>query len=80
MATAYHGEGPVIVTVSQDNLSAKARFNGSLGVIASATGSDAQDTFQNMATALETTVPFGNLLNLVPVIFTKTNDRAPFPV
>ena len=79
MAVPNHAEGPIIVYVNAAGTSARAVFNGSLGEITTATGADRGATITNIVAALETTVPWGDLLGL-PLIFVNEPPRTPQPI
>lgn len=79
MAVPNHAEGPIVVYLSTAGTSARAVFNGSLGEIASVTGTDRGDTLTNLIAALETTVPWGNVLNL-PLLIVNEPPRTPQPI
>lgn len=79
MAVPNHAEGPIIAYVNAAGTSVTAKFNGSLGTVATATGTDRADTLTNLITALGTTVPWGNVLSL-PLIIVNEPPRTPQPI
>lgn len=74
MATAYHGEGPVIIRAAYDGTTAEARYNGSLGVLATGTGGGRQAAIEDCLDKLAANFPGAaggttqNLLARVPII------------
>lgn len=79
MAIPNHAEGPIVAYVNTAGTSATAKFNGSLGVVASATGTDRVDTLTNLLTALSTTTPWGDVTGL-PIIIVGEPPRTPQPI
>jgi hypothetical protein len=82
MATPYSAQGPIVVSMSADGLTATARYNGSLAVLATATDATRAATIGAIVTALAAITPPGPAgtgdLSTLPLIF--VNELAPVPL